>query len=60
MKDPTKRKEGKKMATFTNYNELMHKALMISRERGVTEQKDLDAIIVEVFQADRRERNKEE
>ena len=48
------------MATFTNYNELMHKALMISRERGVTEQKDLDAIIVEVFQADRRERNKEE
>ena len=60
MKDPTKRKEEKKMAIFTNYNELMHKALMISLERGVTEQKDLDAIIMEVFQADRRERNKGE
>ena len=44
------------MANFTNYNELMHKALTIAWERGVKEQKDLNAIIMEVFQADRRER----
>lgn len=41
------------MACYTNYNELMHKAIMIAWERGVTEQKDLDPIIMEVFQADR-------
>ena len=44
------------MANFTNYNELMRKALMIARERGIKEQKDLDVIIMEVFQADKRER----
>ena len=41
------------MANFTNYNELMHKALTIAWGRGVKEQKDLDAIIMEVFQADK-------
>ena len=41
------------MANFTNYNELMHKALMLAWERGVKEQKDLDAVIMEVFQADK-------
>jgi hypothetical protein len=37
----------------TNYNELMRKALMIAWERGVKEQKDLNVIIMEVFQADK-------
>lgn len=44
------------MANFTNYNELMRKALMIARERGIKEQKDFDAVIMEVFQADSKER----
>ena len=48
------------MANFTNYNELMHKALMIAKERGVKEQKEFDVIIMEVFQADSRERAKGE
>lgn len=41
------------MTNFTNYNELMRKALMIAQERGVKEQKDFNAIIMEVFQADK-------
>ena len=44
------------MANFTNYNELMRKALMLAWERGVKDQKDLDAVIMEVFQVDSRER----
>lgn len=44
------------MANFTNYNELMRKALMIAWERGVKEQKDLNVVIMEVFQADSEER----
>lgn len=36
----------------TNYNQLMRKALMLAWERGVKEQKDLDAVIMEVFAAD--------
>lgn len=37
---------------YTNYNELMHKALMIAKERGVREQADFMKIVYEVFKAD--------
>lgn len=40
----------------TNYNQLMRKALMLAWERGVTEQKDLKPIIMEVFAADAENR----
>ena len=38
--------------TYTNYNELMHKALMIAKERGTSQQAELMAIVTEVFKAD--------
>lgn len=41
------------MANFTNYNELMRKAFKIANERGIKEQKEFDAVIMEVFQADK-------
>ena len=41
------------MKHYTNYNALMRKALYIAKERGVTEQEQLNAIILEVFSADK-------
>ena len=35
--------------TYTNYNELMHKALMIAKERGVRQQAEFMVIVNEVF-----------
>lgn len=34
---------------YTNYNECMRKALALAKERGVTEQADLDKCIAEIF-----------
>ena len=44
------------MAVYTDYNELMHLALKIANERGVTQQKDFNLIIMEVFQANPRKK----
>lgn len=42
--------------TYINYNELMHKALMIAKERGVRQQAEFMAIVDEVFKADTEHR----
>ena len=39
------------MKNYTNYNELMRKALFIAWDRGVKEQAELNEIIKEVFAA---------
>ena len=39
------------MKHYTNYNELMRKALFLAWERGVNEQAELDEVIKEVFAA---------
>lgn len=44
------------MKHYTNYNELMRKALFLAWERGVTEQAELNEIITEVFAADAENR----
>lgn len=44
------------MANFTNYNELMRKALFLAWGRGVKEQAELNEIIKEVFAADAENR----
>ena len=36
---------------YTNYNELMRKALLLAWERGYTEQKEVNEVIKEVFAA---------
>lgn len=41
---------------YTNYNELMKEAFRIAKARGVTQQNELDAIIYEVFSADKARR----
>ena len=42
--------------SYTNYNELMRKAMMIAKEQGVTEQADLRPIITKVFAEDAEKR----
>ena len=44
------------MKHYTNYNELMRKALLLAWERGVKEQAELNEIIKEVFAADTKNR----
>jgi hypothetical protein len=44
------------MKCYTNYNELMRKALFLAWERGVKEQAELDKVIKEVFAADAENR----
>ena len=41
------------MKHYTNYNALMREVFRIAKERGVTEQEQLNAIIFEVFSADK-------
>ena len=41
---------------YTNYNELMKEVFRIARERGVRQQDELNAIIYEVFSADKAKR----
>ena len=40
----------------TNYNELMREVFRIAKERGVRQQDELNAIIYEVFSADKARR----
>lgn len=40
----------------TNYNELMKEVFRIAKERNVRQQNELDAIIYEVFSADKARR----
>ena len=47
------------MKHYTNYNELMHKALRISVERGVSEQAEFVKIVHEVFAADAKRRREQ-
>lgn len=41
---------------YTNYNELMKEAFRIAKEQGVTQQADLNTIILQVFRADKEKR----
>lgn len=42
---------------YTNYNELMRKALLIAKEQGVTEQAELNEIVYKVFAEDAEKRD---
>lgn len=41
---------------YTNYNELMRKALAEAKNQGITEQADLQTIITKVFAEDAKEK----